>query len=422
MSTPAIAPSVLAATQQRVRKQRQRHPGEKGRGQHHGERERVAEQVERGIGGFAALEYSERPGHPVEAPVIDEDGRERREAHEDLHQARIADRVGDVVDTAPDPKAAESEPGDECREHQLERVERGAQHEREHPDPDDFVDERGEACDERAREEQSRDVPPRGRGPALRLRGKRRGLAAARDREHRGGEREVQRARKAHRSRHAEPAEQPERGGERADRGADRVGEVQHRQVMAARFGLAADHRAGEERESHSEQHRLRHDQHGAQRVFEDLDGPRGAERRDDVIERSLRKQHVRFVEEERGDTDRRLDPAVRGEQVLHARAPAARKPRPQREAPHEGGEHERLRERRRAEVQLEVVRPDGLVDEAGEAREREQGEQQLDALVRHIPSVGQKGASVPRKQRCGLALTRSLRSPPSPAGGRGPG
>src|SRR2546425_10540769 len=35
---------------------------------------------------------------------------------------------------------------------------------------------------------------------------------------------------------------------------------------------------------------------------------------------------------------------------------------------------------------------------------------------------IAKKGASVPWKRRCGLALTRSLRSPPSPAGGRGVG
>ena len=104
------------------------------------------------------------------------------------------------------------------------------------------------------------------------------------------------------------------------------------------------------------------------------------------MIERELRQQHERLVEYQRRRTDRRLDPAVKGEQVLRSRAPAAREPRPERHAAHESGEHEGLGKGGCAEEEFQVVRPDRFVDEAGEAGKREQGKQQVDALVRHIP------------------------------------
>src|SRR5262249_25162897 len=147
----------------------------------------------------------------------------------------------------------------------------------------------------------------------------------------------------------------------------------------------AAYDRAGEQREGHSEKHRLRNDQHGAQRILVDLDRVGGPERRDHAVERRLSEQDEHLVEEQRGDADRRFDPAVGGEQVREARAPAARQPRPERHAAHEGREHEGLRERRGAEKQLEVVRPDRLVDEAGEAGERKQREKKPDILVAHV-------------------------------------
>src|SRR5258708_31637013 len=115
----------------------------------------MAEKVEHRVGGLVVLEYCKRPGHPVEGRAIDEDGRERGEPHAELYDARVAHRVRDLVYAVPDPQAAESEPGDECGEHQLESVERGAEDEREHPDPGDFVYERGQSGDKGAREKQA---------------------------------------------------------------------------------------------------------------------------------------------------------------------------------------------------------------------------------------------------------------------------
>jgi len=155
----------------------------------------MAEQVEYRVGGLVVLEYCKPPGHPVECPVIDENGRERGEPHAELHDARVAHRVRDLVYAAPDPEAAEGESRYECGEHQLERVERGSEHEREHPDPGDFVYERGQSRDESAGEKQPDEIRPERLGSVPRLRNERRRFAAAGDSEHRSGERQVQRAR-----------------------------------------------------------------------------------------------------------------------------------------------------------------------------------------------------------------------------------
>src|SRR5262249_32080353 len=123
-------------------------------------------------------------------------------------------------------------------------------------------------------------------------------------------------------------------------------------------------------------------DEQGAQRVLVELDRFRRPERRYHAVERSLGEEHENLVERQRGEPDRRLDPAIRREEVPETRAPAAREPRAERHAAHEGREHERLGERGRAEEQLQIVRPDRLVDQAGEARQREKGEQQPDVAL----------------------------------------
>ena len=199
-----LADCALAApaAQQHLCEKRQRHSCEESRREHHRERQRVAEQVEQRIGAVVALKHAEHPRHPVECPVVDEYRGERCQTHENLHQAGEAHRVGEPVDAAADPQAAEREAGDEGREHQLERVERRAEHQRQHPDPDDLVDERGETGDEGCCEKQAGDGVPGRRGAAGVRRGDGGRLAQARDGENRRGEREVECSCQPHRARH----------------------------------------------------------------------------------------------------------------------------------------------------------------------------------------------------------------------------
>ena len=80
-----------------------------------------------------------------------------------------------------------------------------------------------------------------------------------------------------------------------------------------------------------------------------DFDRERRAERRDDVSEGGLGKRAVHLVEYQRGEANRRLDPAVGRGQVPDPAARATRDPCAERHAGHERGEHERLSERRGA-------------------------------------------------------------------------
>ncbi len=85
------------------------------------------------------------------------------------------------------------------------------------------------------------------------------------------------------------------------------------------------------------------------------------------------------LVEYEPEQADDRLDERVT-EQQLRSRAESRDEPGAERHAAHEDRQHECLRVRRVAQEQLQVVRPDRLVDEAGEAGYDENAEQKLPA------------------------------------------
>ena len=65
--------------------------------------------------------------------------------------------------------------------------------------------------------------------------------------------------------------------------------------------------------------------------------------------------------------------------QLLARRDAAAGQPRTQRQPAHEDRQHQRLRIGRVAQEQLEVVAPDGFVDQPGETGNREQGKEDSD-------------------------------------------
>ena len=77
----------------------------------------------------------------MEGEAVHRERRDREGPHRELHQTQQAHRVARGVGAAADPQCAECETEDERREHELERMRRAAEHEREHPDPGDLVDE-----------------------------------------------------------------------------------------------------------------------------------------------------------------------------------------------------------------------------------------------------------------------------------------
>ena len=114
-----------------------------------------ARQVEQQVAGVVARQARHQRFHQPESEVVDRQRRRRGERHRHLHPAEQALGRRRRVDAAADRQAAEREAEDEGGEHQLEGVRRGAQHQRQHADPHDLVDERGEAGEERDREEQA---------------------------------------------------------------------------------------------------------------------------------------------------------------------------------------------------------------------------------------------------------------------------
>src|SRR5262249_32117983 len=77
-------------------------------------------------------------------------------------------------------------------------------------------------------------------------------------------------------------------------------------------------------------------------------------------------------------EPDYPLRDRVAFEQVAPAGGIAAAQPRAGSQSCHEDGQHERLGIRRMTEEQLQVMRPDGLVNETGEPRDREYEEEDL--------------------------------------------
>jgi len=263
----------------------------------------------------------------------------------------------------------------ERAQHQLEGVRRGPEDERQHPDPGHFVDERGRAGDQCGAKEREQDrvAPPLG---LLGLRGGRR--MAAGERQHRCGDGEVDEASDADRPRQADRADEHEPADQDPGRGAQAVREVEHGQRAARPVGEGAQHAGRHQREGHSEQDGLRQDERGGEAPLERGDGPRrSGQTREHRVEGEPGRRREHLVEQEGEDADGSLGDGISREQVAPPARPPAGQPRPQGEPAHEDGEHQRLRVRGVPEEQLQIVRPDGLVDQTGETRRGEQGEQQ---------------------------------------------
>src|SRR6185503_12883090 len=103
----------------------------------------------------------------------------------------------------------------------------------------------------------------------------------------------------------------------------------------------------------------------------------------------------------------------VGDERAADARGEMAGEPRAERQAADEYDEHHRLRVSGVPEEELEVVTPDGLVDEPAEAGDREQREQRADACFHFSPKKnGGLAAPALRAASRPLASSVSGRSP----------
>ncbi len=96
---------------------------------------------------------------------VERQRRERGEAHHPLHDAQRPERLAPAVGAASHPERAQREAEDERREHQLEGMRGAAEHEREHSEPGDLVDERGHGRPEAHTQQEQQELPlPQRRG------------------------------------------------------------------------------------------------------------------------------------------------------------------------------------------------------------------------------------------------------------------
>src|SRR5215831_13254993 len=81
-------------------------------------------------------------------------------------------------------------------------------------------------------------------------------------------------------------------------------------------------------------------------------------------------------MEENAENTDQGFDQQVAPQKLSQPRAVPRHDPGPERHSTHEYRQHQGLCVRRVPEEELEVVRPDGFVDESGESGDYEYAEQ----------------------------------------------
>ena len=229
-----------AAAQQRAGDKRQRHAGEKRRRQHHQRRDALAGKIKEQIAGIRARKPLHQVLHQLEAAVVDRQRGECCEGHRDLHPAEQLLGTGQAVHQAPHGEASQRQAENECREHEFEGVRGGAQHQRQHADPTDFVDER---C--QAREQRHHQQRVRRRRAVLGAYRRRSGGGPGKQRD-RNRERQIDDARGAQCARQTDPCDQDETARQNAHSRAQAVGEIQRRDRFSACLRRAHQTRAHE--------------------------------------------------------------------------------------------------------------------------------------------------------------------------------
>ena len=357
-----------AFLQQYVGEQRQGHAGHKRRGQHNGQRNRVTDDRITGKAGSGGLQGAAYPGHPLEAHDIDRNGQQRQRPHDQLHIAGKSNGLVHPIDALLDPQAAERESGNKRAEHEFEGMRGRAQHEAQHTNPGNFVDKRRHPRDESRHQEQARQrggarIGWRRQALGLRLR------VQANKRPNRQRQRDVEQSRGHDRAGQAERANHHEAAYQHADRGADAVGEIEHRNAATGGVGEAAQDAGAHQREGHAQQYRLRQDQQAGRQPFDRDAERRGAHRRQYRRVEGLDQAAEHIVEQQRHHADDGLHQRVGEDRYAHLRGEAAGQLRTDGHAAHKDDQHQRLGVGGVAEEKLQVMRPDGLIDQAGEPR-----------------------------------------------------
>ena len=252
-----------AAPKQRSGEKRQRHAGEKGRRQHHQRGDAGAGEIEHDVARAVAREALHQRLHQRERHVVQRQRGEGGDRHRDLHAAQQPLRRLRRIDAPAHGQPAQRQAEDESGEHQLEGVGRSSEHERQHANPADLVNERGEAGEERRGEQQINGFPglaacrlqsSSGRGPG--------------DQPDEQSNEDIEQARGAQRSRKPERSNHDETARENAERRAQAVGEVQHRDRFPGGRGVRPGEAGAHQREGHSQKEGLRRDEQPAQGDF----------------------------------------------------------------------------------------------------------------------------------------------------------
>ena len=210
-------------------------------------------------------------------------------------------------------------------------------------------------------------------------------------------------ARRRERSGQADRGYQQESGGEHAQHGAEAVQEIERGDMVSRKSRLEPQHRRAHQRERGAEQDRLGSEEERRNRPL------RRAERAFRVAHGGqhgrvspLRRRDEDGVEAERDHADRGFHPRVDSQRIAHAARYAGAQPSPDGEPADEDDQHDALRIGRVPEEELQVVRPDGLVDQPGEARHEEEHQDQV-GLLSHGA-----GLSIISRERSGATVMSS--------------
>ena len=139
--------ALAAGVHQFAGEQRQGHSGANRGRQHHRHGDEIRKPQQPGVSGVVARQDLQRLGQGVKQGRIGQQRQQREGGHGDLHPAQKHQRVGGAVGLAPHRQSAQRQPQDEGGKHQLKGVRGGAQQQRQHSHPDNFIDQRRESGD-----------------------------------------------------------------------------------------------------------------------------------------------------------------------------------------------------------------------------------------------------------------------------------
>ena len=373
---PADRALAERSAQQHGGEERQRHAGEHGDRQHDRDGKRAAEQHEHPVAARGRCQHRQVRRQRGKRQGVEGQRAEREGPHQHLHRPQRGQRRGQRVDAPADPEAAERDAEYERRQHQLERVRRRAQDQRQQADPDDLVDERRRPGDRRHREQQAPAGPGDRRQRRRRAGRDGRCLGSGRpavDDVRADCDREVGETRGEDRAGETERRDQHQPGKQHATDGPEAVDGVEERNALACARRRQAQDPGGHQRKRGAEQRGRRQDQ---QRREDERGEAQAVGRADAGQQRGVRPR--RRVDEDRVKAqrehpDRRLDGGVGQQRPADPLRHGADRERTERHAPDEHDQHDRLRVGGMTEEEPQVGGPDRFVDQPRGARRDEQ-------------------------------------------------